>query len=261
MSPADKISVHGVSKSYTSGGLRACEGLDFSARTGEFLCILGPSGCGKTTLLRMLAGLLKPTSGEIVVRTETSGRPASCMVFQDLALFPWMTVMENVSLGLKYQGVPPLKREPAAAAFIRAARLAGFEGYYPHQLSGGMRQRVALARAFATDSEVLLLDEPFGALDACTRRLLQDELLGLWEKSRKTVVLVTHSIEEAVLLSDRILLLTARPGRIKSAFEVPFSRPRSRELCSDPRYTRLLQELWGALEAEVGRSLEEAALP
>ena len=237
MSPADKISVHGVSKSYTSGGLRACEGLDFSARTGEFLCILGPSGCGKTTLLRMLAGLLKPTSGEIVVRTE------------------------NVSLGLKYQGVPPLKREPAAAAFIRAARLAGFEGYYPHQLSGGMRQRVALARAFATDSEVLLLDEPFGALDACTRRLLQDELLGLWEKSRKTVVLVTHSIEEAVLLSDRILLLTARPGRIKSAFEVPFSRPRSRELCSDPRYTRLLQELWGALEAEVGRSLEEAALP
>jgi NitT/TauT family transport system ATP-binding protein len=177
------------------------------------------------------------------------------MVFQDLALFPWKTALENVSAGPRFQGKPELEAREIAAEVLRKMHLTGFEGYYPHQLSGGMRQRVALARAFASDAEVLLMDEPLGDLDASTRRLLQNELLQLWESQKKTIVFVTHDIEEAMLLADRILLLSSCPGRIKSMIDAAFPRPRTAAIREDPRFGVMAGRIWDTLEEEVKKSM------
>lgn len=208
----------------------AIDDLSMNVYEGEFLCIVGPSGCGKTTLLRILAGLEKPTSGEVLLRGKPIKGPGPdrVMVFQDYALFPWRTVLGNVVFGLELKGLPKEEAIEEAMKYIRLVGLEGFEKMYPHELSGGMRQRVALARALACNPDVLLMDEPLSALDAQTRNYMQDELIKIWESTRKTIVFVTHNVEEAVYLGDRIVVLTARPARVKGVIEVDIKRPRSR---------------------------------
>ena len=240
--------------------------VDMSIARGEFVCIVGPSGCGKSTLLRLLAGLDQPTSGSMTIHADAeSNRPVNSMVFQGDSTFPWLTVHENVEYGLKMRGVGFRTREEAVARMLKAVGLSGFAEYYPYQLSGGMRQRVALARAFANDPQLLLMDEPFGALDAQNRILLQDELLQIWETSdravdgessagneRKTILFVTHSIDEAIVLADRVLVMSSVPGRIKAEIPIAFARPRqSYELKRDPRFGELTYEVWEALRDEV----------
>src|SRR5262250_460142 len=193
---------------------------------GEFLVLVGPSGCGKSTLLQIIAGLEQPASGTLEMTHSADGQKQTCMVFQEYALFPWRTVLENIVFGPEVRGVPKTQREATAQKLIELVKLRGFENRYPHELSGGMRQRVALARALANDPAILLFDEPLAALDAQTRRVLQDELARIWAQTGKTFVYVTHSLEEDVLLGSRIVLMTARPGRIKRIVDVPLPRPR-----------------------------------
>lgn len=245
-----KLSARELSKTFDNG-LHAMDRVSFDLHEHEFLCVLGPSGCGKTTLLKILAGLLKSSSGELTVSRTAGDLPAFGLLFQELALFPWKTVRQNVELGLKFQGWPAKRSKAAVDRQIKNMRLKGFEDYYPHQLSGGMKQRVALARMIACAPEILLMDEPLGALDAGMRRLLQGELLSVWEKDRKTAVFVTHSIEEALLLGDRVLVFSARPGRIKAEIKVPFSRPRSMEILNSPEFARLSGVLWRLIEQEI----------
>ncbi len=219
------------------------------------MCVVGPSGCGKTTLLRVLADLERPTAGQATITPDISDRPLKGMVFQGAGLFPWMTVAQNVTYGLQLRGVPPRERLASAQHWITAMGLERFSQAYPAQLSGGMQQRAGLARAFTYDPQVLLMDEPFGALDAQTRLILQATLLGLWEQTRKTVLFVTHSIEEALTLGDRVVLMSARPGQILHEVEVPFARPRDPiMLRTDPRFSELFAEVWGILRTEVERS-------
>jgi NitT/TauT family transport system ATP-binding protein len=196
----------------------------------EFLCILGPSGCGKTTLLRIIAGLETATSGKVTIDGEevTGPTPKMAMIFQDYSLFPWRTVIENIAFGLEMQNVAKEERERIAEEYLDLIGLKEFGKNYPYELSGGMRQRVAVARALAIDPSVLLMDEPFGALDAQTRNMLQIEILKIWEKTQKTVLFVTHSVDEAVFLADRILVLTSRPGRVKDVISIDLPRPRDR---------------------------------
>jgi NitT/TauT family transport system ATP-binding protein len=227
-------------------------------RDGEFLAILGPSACGKTTLLKVLAGLLPPTAGKVTKPRAASAGLSCGLLFQDLALFPWKTVRENVAVAFKLKGRYGAEQKAAVSHYLRKMKLGEYEEFYPHQLSGGMKQRVALARIFASDPDVMLMDEPFGALDAATRRLLQEELVRLWESRRKTVVFVTHSITEALFLSDRILVLSARPGKIIKTVQVPFARPRSYGILADSRFSALESEMWGLLEGEVEKSLKDA---
>ncbi len=217
----------------------------------EFVCLLGPSGCGKTTLLKMVAGLIPYESGEIRVngrRVQGPG-PERAMVFQNYALLPWADVLTNVAFGLELRHVPRPEREERAFHLIRAVGLEGFERHYPRHLSGGMQQRVGLARALAVDPDILLMDEPFGALDTQTRRLLQEDLLALHERTRKTVLFVTHSMDEAVRLGDRVLLFTPRPGRILEEVAVPLPRPRPPDLETDSAYIELKEYLWQQLRA------------
>ncbi len=219
---------------------------------GELLCIVGPSGCGKTTLLRVLAGLEQPTAGTAQIRSDDPTRPARAMVFQGAGIFPWMTVEQNVAYGLRVRGVSKAERTATAARWIKEIGLQRFASAYPAQLSGGMQQRVGLARAFAYDPEVLLMDEPFGALDAQTRLLLQQTLLEQWERNTKTVVFVTHSIEEALTLGDRVLVMSARPGRLIHEVKVPFERPRDAvALRTDSRFNSLFADVWESLREEV----------
>lgn len=232
--------------------------VDMSIAAGEFVCIVGPSGCGKSTLLRILAGLDQPTTGTMQIRAdEDSSRPANSMVFQGDSTFPWLTVHENVEYGLRMRGVGYRSREQVVTRMLQAVGLTGFAEAYPYQLSGGMRQRVALARAFANDPQVLLMDEPFGALDAQNRILLQDELLQIWEQAsadsqRKTILFVTHSIDEAIVLADRVLVMSSVPGRIKAAIPIPFARPRQTyELKRNPLFGELTYTIWEALRDEV----------
>ena len=229
----EKLSVRGLEKRYPMGPgddheLVALSGVSFSVRSGEFVSIVGPSGCGKTTLLLIIAGLVERSAGELRV----DGRPVEGpgldrgVVFQEFALFPWMTVLANVCFGLEMKGVPKQERTAIARRYLRMVGLEGFEDVYPHRLSGGMKQRVAVARSLAYDPEVLLMDEPFGALDAQTRAILQQMLVSVWSETRKTVLFVTHSIREAVLLSDRVLAMSPRPGTIVGELAVPLPRPR-----------------------------------
>ncbi len=232
--------------------LDALDHIDLSIADGEFCCIVGPSGCGKTTLLRILAGLEVPTEGEVEIEPSGSGRPLNSMVFQEQSVFPWLTVEANVGYGLRMRRVPRKHRREIVRSFLAMVGLDGFAAAYPYQLSGGMKQRVALARAFANDPDVLLMDEPFASLDEQTKIVLQGELLRIWESSRKTVVFITHSIDEAVLLADRVLVMTARPGWIKAEVRIPFPRPRSvYDLKGSPEYGELVGQVWSLLRDEV----------
>jgi NitT/TauT family transport system ATP-binding protein len=253
-----KIELQGVSKIYQSaqGVVEAIRDINLCVEEGEFLCILGPSGCGKSTLLRILAGLNRQSSGNIFVNTARNNhRQVNAVVFQEYAIFPWRTVSENVSFGLEMRGVSREVRQERTRKYLAKVGLVQFANHYPFQLSGGMKQRVALARALACDPEILLMDEPLGALDAQTRTIMQEELLRIWEEEKKTVVYVTHSIEEAILLGDRVVLMTARPGRIKSIYPVNLPRPRKLELKTTLEYNFLAEQLWNDLVDEVNQVL------
>lgn len=256
----EKIIIRGLTKVFPTryGAVTAISSLDLAINEGEFCVLLGPSGCGKTTLVRIMAGLERRTAGELTIAQVHAGKPLTAMVFQEDSIFPWMTVEANVGYGLRMQGVPRSVYAPTVRRYLEKVRLTRFARAYPFQLSGGMKKRVSVARAFAADPEVLLMDEPFGELDEQTRVLLQEELVRIWEETRKTVVFITHSIDEAVVLADRILLMTAHPGRVKAAVPVPFARPRQAyELRADPAYGRLTHHLWELLREEVVKAKEE----
>lgn len=224
-----------IKKEFPDKGKRgiytALDGINLKIRNGEFFAIVGPSGCGKSTFLEIIAGLIKPTSGSIYIYDELITGPDHNrgIVFQGYALFPWRTVMGNVAYGLEEKGVQQPERDKICSNYISLVGLSGFEKHYPHELSGGMKQRVAIARALAYDPDILLMDEPFAALDAQTREILQAELLRIWNETKKTVLFVTHNIEEAVFLADRIAIMSGRPGMIKKIIDVPLSRPRLEE--------------------------------
>jgi NitT/TauT family transport system ATP-binding protein len=226
----------------------------------EFSCIVGPSGCGKSTLLRLVAGLNQATAGRITQgdRPITGPSAARGMVFQSYTLFPWLTVRRNVEFGLELKRMPAAERHRIADGFISQVGLEGFADAYPEQLSGGMRQRAALARALATDPEILLMDEPFGALDSQTRALMQEMLLGIWEQSHKTVLFVTHDIDEALFLGDVVYVMTARPGRIKEEIAVDIPRPRSLEVLTAPEFTTLKRQVLALIRDEAMRALAQA---
>jgi len=236
--------------STSQGQLEALSGVSFEVAPQEFLCLVGPSGCGKSTLLRLMAGLLQPTQGQVRLDGQplTGPRRQVGIVFQKANLMPWRSVRDNVVLPLELAGVPRSEALRRADALIKLVGLAGFERARPRDLSGGMEQRVAIARALVHDPEILLLDEPFGALDAMTRERMSVELLRIWEASRKTVVMVTHSIQEAVFLADRVLVLSPRPGRIRATFDIPVPRPRDVAV----QYTLLFGELAGQVRAAIG---------
>jgi len=233
--------------------VRALQSFDLDVYEGEFLSIVGPSGCGKSTFLNVLLGLLRPESGDVRLRDQQITGPGTdrAMVFQEFGLLPWRTVQHNVELGLELKGVPADVRRGTSQTFIEMVGLTGFESHYPHELSGGMKQRVGLARALATDPDVLLMDEPFAALDAQTRDLMQVELLRIWQQARKTVLFVTHQIDEAIYLSDRVIVMTRRPGRTKRVFPIDLPRPRDYEMRVTPEFNDLKLEIWNALKDEI----------
>jgi NitT/TauT family transport system ATP-binding protein len=253
-----KLEVRNVSKSFRQpDGQRmpVVEAFSLQVANLEFLALLGPSGCGKSTLLRMIDGLMPCDTGSIHLDGEDiTGLPGKGrgMVFQTFDLFPWRTALGNVEFGLEVQGVPNPERRERARRYLGLVGLQGFEDSFPHQLSGGMQQRVGIARAFAIRPEVLLMDEPFGALDVQTRDILQDELLQIWEQDQKTVLFVTHGIEEAIYLSDRIIVFSPRPARIVREIRVPFARPRREEMKTDPAFLALRREIWAVLKQGAG---------
>ena len=257
--PAPKISARNVTKVYetASGRMTAVDDFTLDVAEGEFLAIVGPSGCGKSTFLRMLAGLEDVSSGQLTIRPGPDPKtPLNSVVFQEYAIFPWKTVIQNVAFGLQMRGVSERERLDVARGWLDRVGLAKFAGHYPHQISGGMKQRVSIIRALANDPEVLLMDEPLGALDAQTRVVLQEELLRIWEETRKTVVYITHSLEEAVLLGDRVVLMSAQPGRILEVYDIDIPRPRSIETMNLPAFARYRGAIWDRLSAEVTRAME-----
>jgi NitT/TauT family transport system ATP-binding protein len=253
------ISIDNLGKVYEGsvGDVVALQNIDLQIRPGEFVCIVGPSGCGKSTLLRILAGLDRQSSGTFQV--DAAGwKVENAMVFQESGLFPWMTVDDNVAFGLVARGVKRDERNGRVEAALRLVGLTRFRNHYPHQLSGGMRQRGAIARAFVTDPGVLLMDEPFAALDAQNRTILQAELVRIWEETGKTVVYITHSIDEALLLGDRCVVMTASPGRLKELIDVPFSHPRNiMTLSTSAEFNAMKLAIWRVLEDEVNRARQE----
>jgi NitT/TauT family transport system ATP-binding protein len=267
MSARNKIVVRDVSLTYVNeasgAGHTVLDGFHLDVREGEFLAVLGPSGCGKSTLLSVLAGLVAQTSGDVAVDGEpvSAARRKLGFVFQGYALFPWRTVRRNVETGLEIRGVKRAERRREAERFLRLVGLHDFADHYPHQLSGGMRQRVAIARVLAYGPEILLMDEPFGALDAQTRESLQQELLAIWEQSAKTVVFVTHSIDEAIFLADRVAIMGRGPGRVKEIIEIDLPRPRDASLRHSAAFVALRQRAWESLRHELVDELHtEAAL-
>jgi NitT/TauT family transport system ATP-binding protein len=247
------IEVRALNKIY-GGSVTALQDIDLSFKRGELTSLLGPSGCGKTTLLKIIAGLLEPTSGAVAVNGKpvTGPGPERAFVFQDFALMPWATVLRNAAFGLELQGVGKADREDRARHYVQEVGLAGFEDKYPHELSGGMRQRVGLARALAVDADVLLMDEPFSAVDEQTRRKFQEDLIRLREVEKKTFILVTHSIEEAVYLSDSIVMLSPRPGRLNRIVKPEIDRTGDPDLIRrNPEYLDLIDEIWAGLRAYV----------
>ncbi len=233
--------------------LRALGSFDIAVEEGEFLSIVGPSGCGKSTFLNILLGLIKPDSGEITIHGKKLAGPGTdrAMVFQEFGLLPWRTVRHNIELGLELKKIPAAKRRAVAERLAALVGLSGFETHYPHELSGGMKQRVGLARALATDPDVLLMDEPFAALDAQTRDLMQVELLRIWREAKKTVLFVTHQIDEAIYLSDRVMVMSKRPGRAKKTFAIGLPRPREYEMRVTPQFNELKLEIWNTLKDEI----------
>jgi len=256
---APKVLVNEVSVTFESRGqhVQALDRISLEVAAGEFLCVVGPSGSGKSTLLRVLAGLLRQSAGEVRIAADRPGTPLTAMVFQEHALLPWRTVLDNVSFGLENRGVNRAERETRAREMLVLVGLTRFAGQYPHQLSGGMKQRVGIARALANDPEVLLMDEPLASLDAQTRTIMQEELLRIWATLGKTVIYVTHSLEEALLLGDRVVLLTARPGRVSQIFPVDLGRPRGLEVRASHAYGLLLEKIWSQLREEVLRVMAE----
>ncbi len=255
---ADKIVLSNIGKSYKTGKgniTEALQDISFTVGEGEFVCIIGPSGCGKSTLLRILAGIFRQSTGEIIIhRSSEKKRPLNAMVFQEYAMFQWRTVLDNVLFGLEMQGVSQKERSDIGMKHLNRVGLTPYADHYPYQLSGGMKQRVAIARALASDPEVLLMDEPFGALDAQTRTIMQEELLKIWNEEKKTVVYVTHSIEEAVMLGDRVVLLSARPGQVKHIWTVDLPRPRALTMRTSVEFNTIAQPMWDDLVEEVNKS-------
>jgi NitT/TauT family transport system ATP-binding protein len=253
-----KLVVQHISKTYTSGkeghAVEALAGIDLEVNEGEFFSLVGPSGCGKSTLLYIIGGFIPPSTGKILVDGKEVISPGvdRGIVFQEFALFPWKTVIQNILYGLEQQKIGREERLAIAHRYVEMTGLSGMESLYPKELSGGMKQRVAIARTLAYNPDVLLMDEPFGSLDAQTRVFMQDELLRIWDETQKTVLFVTHSIEEAVHLSDRVAILSHRPGKIKEILPIDIPRPRIREEeVSRKQYIKLINYLWKAVEREV----------
>ena len=255
------IDIRAVWKEFAKGERRvlALQDIDLEVAQREFVAILGPSGCGKSTLLNMVAGFERPTRGSVKVAGEeiVAPSPSRCVVFQEPALFPWLTVMDNVVFGPKTRGQPASDYRPRAAQIIEQVGLSGFEASYPAELSGGMRQRVGIARVLIMEPQVLLMDEPFGSLDAQTRTLMQELLLALWERHQQTVLFITHDIEEALLLADRVCVMTARPGRIKKSIQVRMARPRAIELTTSPEFNALRRVVLDLIREESVRAAME----
>ncbi len=253
-----KVALDGISLTYktnSKGRLVALENISLQVQSGEFLCIVGPSGCGKSTLLHLIAGLHQQSSGQVFVDGKPVSGPGTdrILIFQELGLFPWLTVGQNVEFGMKIKNIPKAEREEKIQYYLRLVHLSKFRESYTHQLSGGMRQRVALARALATEPDVLLMDEPFAALDAQTRDLLHDELERIWSETGRTIIFVTHNVREAVRLGDRVVLMTFRPGRVKQEFLIRLPRPRHIE---ETDVARTAREILDCLREEINKSLE-----
>jgi len=257
-----KLEIRDVSMRFSQRGKRfeALRAVTLEVGAGEFIAIVGASGCGKTTLLRIVDGLVPPTAGEVRVDGQVVTRPGPDrgFVFQQDALFPWRTVLDNVIFGLEVQGRGKGESRARAGELVRLVGLTGFEHHFPHELSGGMRQRANLARALTIDPDILLMDEPFAALDAQTREIMQAELLRIWRSNRKTVLFVTHQIDEAVYLADRVVVMTSRPGQIKATLPVDVPRPRELSVKRTPRFTELVDTIWAMIEQEVKSALSIA---
>src|SRR5574342_800924 len=258
---AMRVIVDRLSKTYRDRGgreLAALEDVTLSVEPEEFVAVLGPSGCGKSTLLGIMAGLLPATSGQVFFEGERrGGQPLTATVFQEFALFPWRTVRGNVEFGLEELGMSPAPRAERGRGYIEMTGLTGFERKFPHQLSGGMRQRVGIARALAVEPAVLLMDEPFSALDAQTRTLMQEELLGIWARSRTSVVYVTHNIQEAVYMADRVVVLSRRPGRVIDVVPVELKRPRHEGQMGEPGFVHAAERIWGLIKSQAQAALRE----
>jgi NitT/TauT family transport system ATP-binding protein len=249
-----KISVREVTRTFRAGRNKQVHALgpvDMEIAEGEFVCLVGPSGCGKSTLLRVVAGLTAPSSGEVRLNIGVHDTIPISMVFQDYGIYPWKTVEANVRFGLQMAGVRKADAKQQAAAWLSRLHLAEFADAYPHTLSGGMRQRVSIARALAVEPQILLMDEPFAALDAQLREVMQDELLELWQADRRTVIFVTHSLEEALVLADRVVVMSNRPGKILASIKVPFPRPRVGDVRNQPEFGELRSQLWDLLRDEI----------
>lgn len=257
-----QLRILGLGKRFASprGDVSALQDFTFVGFKSEFVAIVGPSGCGKSTLLRLVAGLLHPDEGDIEF-VNWPQQPRCRLVFQDHSLFPWMTVADNVAFGLEMDGVGRAARRQQALAQLEIMGLAGFADHFPHELSGGMKQRAAIARAFVTQPDILLMDEPLRALDAQTRLVVQEELLSLWEKTRPMVLYVTHDIEEALLLADRVLVMSGRPGRVRKEIVLPCGRPRNPTERSHPEIEELKWQIWKLLEGDVRRQVQPQPAP
>ena len=249
-----KVKIDHVEKIYEgrNGKMVALNGVDLDIMENEFICVVGPSGCGKSTLLNIIAGLLEPTSGAVYVngkKVEGTGTERG-VVFQQYALFPWLTVLKNVMFGLKLKGMSDEEAKEIAMKYIKMVELEDFVNSYPKELSGGMKQRVAIARAYAVQPEVLLMDEPFGALDAQTRTQLQSELVRTWQEEKKTCFFITHDVEEAIILGTKVIVMSARPGRIKTIVDIKLPYPRTQELKMSPEFLELKAKIWGEVYQE-----------
>jgi len=253
-----KVVVHGLTKEYITGqgSVRALGGVNLEVRDREFFGVIGPTGCGKTTLLHIIARLETPSTGTVEFVGEQRTKSPVSMVFQDAALMPWRTVEENVPLGAEFRNEEPSVYKRISRFFLEVVRLLDFAGARPHELSGGMKQKVAIARALANDPEVILMDEPFANLDAQTRLIMREELRRIWERDKKTVILVTHNIEEAVMLCDRIAVMSARPGLIKEVVTVDIPRPRTMKSMRDPDFAKCIEEIWGLLRYDVDSAFQ-----
>ncbi len=256
-----KVLIDHISKVYIDRQGESTEALrdiHFAIEENEFVVVVGPSGCGKSTLLNIIAGLLSSTSGQVIFEgTQADSRPHTAVVFQDFALFPWRTVLKNIVYGLEERGVKRQEQFEIAKRYITLVGLQGFENKYPHQLSGGMKQRVSIARALANDPLLLLMDEPFSALDAQIRTLMQYELSRIWEETHKSLLYITHNIQEAVFLGDRVVVLSRRPGRILDIIKINLPRPRGEHLTLEKRYLEYVDAIWGHIKKQAKEAMEE----
>jgi NitT/TauT family transport system ATP-binding protein len=258
-----KVSVRNLCKTYQAHNrneITVFKELNLDVQPEEFICIVGPSGCGKTTFIKIIDGLIQATSGEVSIGGREVSEPGfdRAFVFQADSLYPWRTVLDNIVFGLEIKGIPRNERYSRAQELIKRVGLAGFESHYPHELSGGMRQRVNLARALAVDPEIILMDEPFAALDAQTREVMQQELLKVWSSSKKTVIFITHQIDEAVFLADRVVVFSARPATIKADIRVNIARPRNLSVKRMPEFLTYAGEVWNLIETDVLESMSHS---